>query len=428
MSVTLVIACMLLAFLAEYVVALYAHAVFVNTDELRELFPGLRTATFERIAAVVTEPRTLLQTLAVFRSIVLILNTALTMLMLTHMVETTVPVWLAVLALLGVWLLHMVFVEFLPRQTSRQAVRQTMGRHVWLLLGIHLLCSPLIKLYRLALGRSSSLHQVTEEEKEEIVERAIETLADQAGFGETIIEAEEKEMIGGIFQLDQTVAREIMVPRIDIAALDEHASPDQIRSLIATTGHSRFPVFSGTIDSIIGILYVKDLYSHAKSAELPALHQIVRRAYFVPENKIIGELLREFRQQKVHIAIVIDDYGGVSGLVTLEDVLEEIVGEIQDEHDTEEPDFHQLADGRYSVSAGMLVDDFQRQIETDHNQGDYDTVGGLIYHLVGQVPQQGTMVRWYDLEFEVARIDERRIKRLIVHRTADRTDRSSSQE
>jgi len=185
-------------------------------------------------------------------------------------------------------------------------------------------------------------------------------LAEQAGINEAIIEADEKEMIGHIFLLDQTVVREIMSPRMDITAVEMSEGFDKIQEIVRLDGHSRYPVFQDSIDRITGILYVKDLFNKMpKPGEEFVMAKYLRKPFFVPESKVIGDLLREFRIKKLHIAVVVDEYGGVSGLVTLEDILEEIVGEIQDEYDSEEAMFIKLSDGRYLVDASLPVDELQ---------------------------------------------------------------------
>ena len=222
-------------------------------------------------------------------------------------------------------------------------------------------------------------------------------------------------MIGQIFQLDQTVVREIMVPRIDIIGIERSMSFSDIRKLVLKDGHSRYPVYDDTIDRVTGMIYVKDLFSRMpEPGEKFVIGKYLRKPYFVPETKVIGELLGEFKAQRLHIAMVADEYGGVAGLVTLEDIIEEIFGEIQDEHDWEEADFTKLAEGEYRVSAGLLVEKLQDYLETDYKQGEYDTVGGLIYDMVGSVPKEGRKIRWHDIEFEVERVEGQRILHVKV--------------
>ncbi len=318
-------------------------------------------------------------------------------------------------ALLIAWVLFIVSAEFMPRRASRKAVNREMIRYLWLITTLYTIFSPMVAVYRSALIRGGQESPVTEEEKEEIVERAIETLAEQAGIGEAIVEEDEKEMIGHIFQLDQTLVREIMSPRINLVAIDKSIRFGQIQELVRRDGYSRYPVFEDTIDKIVGILYVKDLFSDLpRPGEEFVIADYLREPYFVPETKVIGELLREFRTRKLHVAIVVDDYGGVAGLVTLEDILEEIVGEIQDEHDSEADEYRLLPDGSYLVDASFRLDRLQQLLGTDHQQDENATVGGLLYDLVGSVPSEGTSLVWHDLTLEILKLEGQRIKSIKI--------------
>ena len=407
------------ALIAGYVVSLYSLAVFLDPEEIISMTPpmsGRRRAYVMRLAG---DPRALTQIATVFKSFALILNSAMTIFLvrsLSQRVDIS-PYYPIPVGLVVVWLVHLFFFEYLPRRSSRRAMNTLFPRYLWLVTTVYVVFLPVLAVYRYAMAKVKVEDQPTEDEKEGIVERAIETLADDAGIGETLVEEDEKKMIGGIFLLDQTIVREIMVPRIDITGIEKSMSFREVRELIRADGHSRFPVYEGTIDHIIGILYVKDLFANMPApGEEFVMGTYVRKPFFVPESKVIGELLREFKMKKLHIAIVVDEYGGVSGLVTLEDVLEEIVGEIQDEHDLEEADFQTLGNGQYLVDAGLLMEDLQDHLGTDYEQGIYDTVGGLIYDLVGSVPREGAAISWYDLEFTVVAVDGQRIKQVRVAR------------
>lgn len=409
----------IIAYATAYVVSLYSLAVYIDPDEAETLFPNISPARRSFLVKLVRDPRAFMQIAVIYKSFALIIITAISFQLMRHLsgaigvnISLLLPIGLIVL-----WLLYLIFVEYLPRRSSRKAINQRMARHLWIITIIWILLFPIVHLYRKALQRTKNGNEVTEEEKDEIVERAIETLAEQAGIGETIVEEDEKEMIGQIFQLDQTVAREIMVPRIDITGVEKSMSFTDIRKLVLRDGHSRYPVYDGTIDKVIGMMYVKDLFSKIPDpGEEFVIANYLRKPYFVPETKVIGELLGEFKARRLHIAMVVDEYGGVAGLVTLEDIIEEIFGEIQDEHDWEEAEFTKLPDGRYLVNAGLLVEKLQDYLDTDYEQGDYDTVGGLIYDLVGSVPNQGQKIKWHDLEFEVDRVEGQRIIYVKVRR------------
>jgi magnesium and cobalt transporter len=393
-------------------ISLYSLAIYIDPDELETLYPKISRSQRNLLKKLADDPRVFTQTAIVYKSFVLV-ALSFAMVSFLKLLGLRIGVDNAVLIPIGlilVWLLYLFFVEYLPRRSSRRAINLEMTKHLWMITLVYVIFLPIVKLYRLALKRGGESFPVTEEEKEEIVERAIETLAEEAGIGEAIVEEDEKEMIGQIFQLDQTVAREIMVPRIDITAIEKSMSFKDIRAVILKDGHSRYPVHDGTIDKIIGLIYVKDLFNRMpEPGEEFVLTKYLRKPYFVPESKVIGELLTEFKAKHLHIAIVVDEYGGVAGLVTLEDIIEEIFGEIQDEHDLEEAEFSELPDGRYRVSASMMMEKLQDLFDTDFEQEDYNTVGGLIYDLVGSVPAEGLKIKWHEFEFEVEKVEGQRI-------------------
>lgn len=400
------------AYVSAYVVSLYSLAMYIDPDEVEQLFPSLSRRRRELFERMTEDPRVFVQIAAVYKSFALVMITAATFFLVdlnadAFQVQHRVG-FLA--ALLAVWLVFVLVVEYLPRRASRTVVGPRMLGAFWLVVLIYVFFSPLVNLYRRSLARSSATQKVSEEDKEEIVERAIESLADNAGIGETLVEEDEKEMIGQIFLLDQTTVREIMVPRIDMMAIERNSSFTAIRDMVKRDGHSRFPVYDGTIDKIVGLLYVKDMFNNMpQPGEVFAIDQYLRPPYLVPESKVIGELLKEFKSNKRHIAIVIDEYGGVAGLVTLEDILEEIVGDIQDEHDVEEAEFTATGLREYRVDGGMLLGKLLEEIGLEYDHAEYDTVGGLIYDLVGSVPKEGAKVNWQELEFEILRLRGQRI-------------------
>jgi len=413
----LLIFAILFGFFSAYVVSLYALAVYIDPDEIDKLLPGMSGRRRSLLMKLARDPRAFVQVAAVYRSLALIVITASALVLMAGQVPEAYVYRVCPVGLALLWLLHIILIEYLPRRSSRKAINIKMIRYLWLITAIYVIFLPIVRLYRNALLRIHHEERVTEEEKEEIVERAIETLAEQAGIGEAIVEEDEKEMIGQIFLLDQTQVREIMAPRIDITAIEKSTGYAAITKLVRENGYSRYPVYEGTIDKTIGILYVKDLFSNMpQPGEEFVISDYLRKPFFVPESKVIGDLLREFRSRKLHIAIVVDEYGGVAGLVTLEDILEEIVGEIRDEHDSEVDEIRRLSDGRYVVDAALRVEKLQDRLSIDYDQEDYDTVGGLIYDLVGSVPDRGDHVRWHDIDFEIIEVDGQRIKTVRVHK------------
>lgn len=397
-------------YLSAYVVTLYALAVYIDPEDIPRLLPGVSDRRRLALARLVDDPRAFVQVATVYRSFILVVITVCVLLLTDRLTIWIEPKFLYPGSLLLAWLTFILFAEYLPRKASHRAANLNMVRFLWLISFLHKVFSPLMFFYRQGLRRRHQEDQVTEEEKEEIVERAIETLAEQAGIGEAIVEEDEKEMIGHIFQLDQTLVREIMSPRIDLVGIEKSARFSEIQSLVRRDGYSRYPVYEGTIDKIIGLLYVKDLFSNMpRPGEEFVISNYLRRPFFVPETKVIGDLLREFRTRKLHAAVVVDDYGGVAGLVTLEDILEEIVGEIQDEHDTEESDWRSLPDGSYVVDASLRLEKLKEILGAEFQHDENNTVGGLIYDLVGSVPVKGTEIHWNDLGLQVLELEGQRI-------------------
>jgi putative hemolysin len=249
-----------------------------------------------------------------------------------------------------------------------------------------------------------------------VTEEEIKTLVD-AGSEEGTIEDEEKEMIYSIFQFGDKVAREVMIPRIDMVALDVTATIGTALDTVLQSGHSRIPMYEETVDKIVGVLYAKDLLRmmrdpHAKER---AVREIMRPAYFVPESKKAGGLLEELQQRKIHIAIVIDEYGGTAGLVTIEDLLEEIVGDIQDEYDPEaEADYVKISDDEYVFDAGIHLGEVNELLDVELPTEESDTLGGFVFSTLGRVPLVGDTLTTEDLEIVVESITGRRIRKVRV--------------
>ena len=246
-----------------------------------------------------------------------------------------------------------------------------------------------------------------------VTEEELKNLLD-AGQQEGVLESGERRMIYSIFDLGDTLVREVMVPRIDVLALDAHTSLLAAVDALLESGYSRVPVYEGSIDNIIGLLYAKDLLSAWRSGAVEqSLKDLLRPAYFVPEAKTVDALLAEMQAQRVHMAVVVDEYGGVAGLVTLEDIVEEIVGEIRDEYDQQEEAFYQqVAEREYLVSGRMDLDDFNDLLHTSLPSEEADTLGGFIYSRIGRVPVGGETLRLGDLELTVEQVSKRRIRKV----------------
>lgn len=225
-------------------------------------------------------------------------------------------------------------------------------------------------------------------------------------------------MIEGVFDISEEQVRDVMIPRSQMVVVDADASLEQVLETVVPSGHSRFPVIGDNRDEVIGILLAKDLLQFTTQAnEQFNLHDITRPAVFIPESKRLNTLLREFRTSRNHMAIVVDEYGGVAGLVTIEDVLELIVGEIDDEHDIEEGiNIRPQGDNRYLVAALTEVEEFNEYFNVDFDDEEFDTVGGVILGRLGHMPKRGEEIEFRGFRFTVLGADSRRIHRLLVSR------------
>lgn len=240
------------------------------------------------------------------------------------------------------------------------------------------------------------------------------------------LDADEKSMLSGVLEVSETQVREVMVPRSQMVVLDIEDDFDETLKLIVDSGHSRFPVIGEDRDEVLGILLAKDLLRHYGSDEAKDLtiKQLLRPASVIPESKRLNALLKEFRASHNHMAIVVDEYGGVAGLLTIEDVLEEIVGDIDDEHDQEEDEFIRSEGDRngkpsFAVRALTRVEDFNEYFECELADEEYDTIGGLVMHALGRLPRRGEKVSLGGFEFSVVKADKRRIDALQVQRTSE---------
>lgn len=239
----------------------------------------------------------------------------------------------------------------------------------------------------------------------------------EVGSEEGSIEIEEKELIHSIFEFGDTVVREVMVPRPDIVAIEADKTLRDVQAFVLQHGYSRIPVYREDLDDVVGVVYAKDVLKalHQGKHDM-RLEEATRQARYVPESKRVAELLREMQQEHFHIALVTDEYGSVVGLVTLEDLLEELVGEITDEYDREEPQVTPIDERSFRVAGGMAIDELNELLDTDLPDEDWDTVGGLVMGLMGTIPDEGEEVRFKGLRFTAEKVNGRRIHSVIVER------------
>ena len=260
------------------------------------------------------------------------------------------------------------------------------------------------------LARLSAFLMREPEDREQLIQLL------HSAYERNLLDADALAMIEGVLQVSEMQARDIMIPRSQMDVIDIGESPDQFIPTVIQTAHSRFPVIGEDKDNVIGILLAKDLLRYYAGEEEFNVREMLRPAVFIPESKPLNVLLNEFRASRNHIAIVVDEYGGVAGLVTIEDVLEQIVGDIEDEHDIDELDEKIVAErgGQYRVKALTEIADFNEVFGTDYSDEAFDTVGGLVLKRFGRIPKRGEQISFDNLSFKVLRADSRRMHLLQV--------------
>lgn len=351
------------------------------------------------------------------------LNVTLLLMLATHLAGTTVAAIVAVrvfgdlgevIATVAMTLILFVFAEVTPKtfavlQTDRVAIRLA-PLTVALTKFFGPLVAGLIKLANVIMpGKGLP-------EGPFVTEADIMAMAEVASEEESI-EEQEKEMIHSIFEFGDTVVRDVMVPRPDIVAIDASRSYNDVLDRVILHGYSRIPVYRENLDDIVGVVYAKDVLRQIHAGRHDGrLEDIARKPFFVPESKKVSELLRDMQSEKFHMAIVVDEFGSVAGLVTLEDLLEEIVGEIFDEYDREEPNVEPAGKNKFRVNARLPVDELNELLDLDLPNSEWDTVGGLMMGVLGRLPEQGEQVEYDGLRFSAERVHGRRIAKVLIER------------
>jgi CBS domain containing-hemolysin-like protein len=334
----------------------------------------------------------------------------LTLLILGQWVVEVNSGWIMVLKIAGVLLAAGLALACLEWIASQRAVRSPES---WALR-----CTPLLRIWIMVFYPLAAIANLINSgsidvQTGSVTEDELKSLVD-AGQQDGVLEQEEREMIYSIFQLGDTLAREIMVPRIDITALDVQTPFDQAVDSLLQSGNSRVPVYENSIDNILGVLYAKDLLRVWRQLDqLTSLRDLLRPAYFIPEAKKVDELMAEMQSQRVHMALVVDEYGGLAGLVTLEDIVEEIVGEIQDEFDrAEDLPYQEMGQGEYQFQGRVGLDDFNEIMGSSLPSNEAETLGGFIFNRIGHVPATGESVRVDKLMLTVTQVSGRRIRKV----------------
>ncbi len=236
------------------------------------------------------------------------------------------------------------------------------------------------------------------------------------GTREGILEPDKEDWVWGIVDFGDTLAKSVMTPRIDMRCAPVSSSSEELVELFLDSGHSRIPLFEDSIDRIVGILHIRDLVRSLETPEHPPVRTLVKPPFIIPETKRLDELLKEMQAQHEQMAVVVDEYGGTSGVVTVEDLLEEIVGEIIDEHEVETPELEALPDGSYRMDGRVHVDVLEEELGVEVGETPYETVGGMVFSIVGDVPEVGRVVTWEGLRVQVESVEDRRIRSVRVEK------------
>ena len=375
------------------------------------------------IESLISKPNVFLSTILVVNSVAVIIASSMT----TVLALRFIPDYGELIGTILISLVVLIFCEITPKTAAVQnplrwarVLVNPVRVAAWLLHPLVVTLSAITNtMVRLMGGQIKHRGPfVTEEEL-----RLLVTVGEEEG----ILEEAETDMIHSIFEFADTPVREVMIPRIDMVTLESDATVDEAVDLALQGGFSRIPVYEETIDNIIGVLYTKDMLKQLREDHnsLP-IRELVRPAYFVPETKKLDDLLREIRQKRTHMAIVVDEYGSVAGLVTIEDLVEEIVGDIQDEYDREEKLYEQVTQFEYVFDAKINLDEFNELMDTDLENEDYETLGGFLLGQLDKIPVAGDTITFKNLTFTVLTTRGLRITKVRVERTGTQEPSNNS--
>ena len=314
-----------------------------------------------------------------------------------------------------------VFGELVPKRLAMKNYEKISFATIGIIRTISIITAPFVKLLTVTTNSISKIFNVSENEEEIVTEEEIKMMVDQGEENGTI-EEDEKEYINNVFEFNDITASEIMTHRTDIFAVDINTSPGELLEEIIKDDckHSRIPVYDETIDEIKGILYVKDIIKNINKKTIK-IKNIMKDAYFVSQSKLINELFKELQKNKKHIAIIVDEYGGTAGLITMEDILEEIVGDIYDEYDEIEEEYEKIDDKTFIISGSMPIYDVNKLLEAHIPEGDYDTISGYLQEEMGRIPTEEEMptIETEELTFKIEEYEDKRILKIKVCKNED---------
>ena len=426
------LAVLLICFLAGGTLFFSVNAIALRTFshvKLQEAFKtsNKKTKPEELAEQLAEKAEELILTCYLYR---LILNICILLLLVAVFIGpdapgySTSPVISYLLIFIAAMAIFSIFSLAIPHAWAKYSGEKILSRTYKLLTGFAIAAAPVLYIFRLYDGFVRRLAGVTEttpeEQHEEKQEEFITGLEQHKTEG--VLDEEEQEMIENVLELSSSTSDEIMTPRTDIVAVEVNSDLQKVLDTITMAGHTRVPVYEGNIDNIIGLVYAKDLLSEiGKTGDQFKLRDKIRDAYFVPESKPLRALLHEFQNQKLHIAVVLDEYGGTAGVVTLEDILEELVGEITDEYEETPPEpIKKIDQNTIEADARTYIDDINDQLELNLPEDeDYETIGGFVFSRLGYIPKTGENFDYENLKFTITSAEARRIKRIRIQKAED---------
>lgn len=392
-----------------------ASLVYIDRARLRHMLEE-GTPRANALMRLLEEPTSTLSTVLVVYTLALSIAAGTAFWLDLELWFAAAP-WMAIVAAI-IELLVLLLVQFIGRVVAvarPESVALTFVRPVEILIRVFfIVLMPLNALDRWVRGLLGVEQSLTPADAEDRLRHLVE--------GNTDLEDDEREMIASVIELGEQPVREVMVPRIDIFAAPERSTVRDVLDRIVESGHSRIPIFDGSIDNITGVVYAKDLLKFLRDGSQTApVQSLAREPYYVPETKKVDELLHEMQQRHVHLAVVVDEYGGTAGLITIEDLIEEIVGEIQDEYDVEEAMIEEVSDEEALFDARVSIRDVNDTLDLDIEDEDFDTLGGLLYHELGKVPSVGDEVRVDGALVTVLSTTGRRVRKVRVTKVPNKT-------
>lgn len=309
----------------------------------------------------------------------------------------------------------LVFGELVPKRLAMKYTEKIAFSSVGIIKAISVIASPFVKLLTLSTNAVSKIFKITENEEEVVTEEEIRMMID-VGEEKGVIGVAAKEMLNNVFEFNDKIVSEIMVPRTEVFALDKELTIKEVIDILSEdTRYSRVPVYEETIDNIVGIVYIKDILL-SKKDENKKIKELMKKAYYVPETITVDKLFEEMRKNKKQISIVIEEHGGTSGIVTMEDILEEIVGEIYDEYDTSENKVVELDSNTYLIDGSLAIYDLEKIFDIEIPEGDYDTISGYLIDLLGRIPKpkENIIIETEQLDFKVEKVKNKKIVQVKV--------------